>query len=465
MSYPEIIQGGMGIGISGWPLARAVSRLGHLGVVSGAGQCTVFARKLQDGDIGGHLRRVLEYFPVQKIARAVLQNYYVPGGKLPGAPYKPMKMFTMKPDDEIVQTSIVANFAEVALAKEGHTGLVGINLLEKAQLGNLSALYGAMLAGVDYILMGAGIPREIPSVIDLLSSHENVSLKVDVAGAAASDEYRTQLEPEKILGAVLKPIKRPKFLAIVSSAVLARTLARKSVGQVDGFVVEGPSAGGHNAPPRGEMELDDAGQPLYGSRDIVDLEAMKDLGLPFWLAGSYGAPGKLEQAKALGATGIQVGTAFAFCQESGLLPNLKQDVLQKACAGVIKLHTDQLASPTGFPFKVLSVSETVSEPEVYEERKRVCDIGYLRRPYKREDGTVGYRCAAEPEAHFLRKGGTMAETVGRKCLCNGLIANLGLGHKEPALVTAGDMVHEVEQFLKPGCSSYSAEDVINALIG
>ena len=33
-SPPQIIQGGMGVTVSGWPLARAVSCLGQLGVVS-----------------------------------------------------------------------------------------------------------------------------------------------------------------------------------------------------------------------------------------------------------------------------------------------------------------------------------------------------------------------------------------------------------------------------------------------
>jgi len=34
-AHPRIIQGGMGIAVSDWRLARAVSRLGQLGVVSG----------------------------------------------------------------------------------------------------------------------------------------------------------------------------------------------------------------------------------------------------------------------------------------------------------------------------------------------------------------------------------------------------------------------------------------------
>ena len=39
------------------------------------------------------------------------------------------------------------------------------------------------------------------------------------------------------------------------------------------------------------------------------------LGLPFWLAGGYGSAEKLKEALAEGAAGIQVGTAFAFCDE------------------------------------------------------------------------------------------------------------------------------------------------------
>ena len=54
----------MGVGISNWRLASAVSRLGQLGVVSGTALDQVLARRLQDGDPGGHVRRSLARFPV-----------------------------------------------------------------------------------------------------------------------------------------------------------------------------------------------------------------------------------------------------------------------------------------------------------------------------------------------------------------------------------------------------------------
>ena len=55
-NLPTIIQGGMGAGVSSWRLAQAVSQLGQLGVVSGTALDLIFARRLQDGDPGGHMR-------------------------------------------------------------------------------------------------------------------------------------------------------------------------------------------------------------------------------------------------------------------------------------------------------------------------------------------------------------------------------------------------------------------------
>src|SRR5207302_5018476 len=116
-----------------------------------------------------------------------------------------------------------------------------------------------------------------------------------------------------------------------------------------------PTAGGHNAPPRGAPQLTVTGEPLYGSRDVPDLDKIRALGLPFWLAGSYGRPGKLAEALRLGAAGIQVGTPFAFCEESGVRPDLKRQALHLSRIGQARVFTDPVASPTGFPFKVAQI--------------------------------------------------------------------------------------------------------------
>jgi nitronate monooxygenase len=246
------------------------------------------------------------------------------------------------------------------------------------------------------------------------------------------------------------------------------TLARKSNGRVDGFIVEGELAGGHNAPPRGPLELDAQGEPVYGPRDVPDLTKIRELGLPFWLAGSQARPEKLAEALRLGAAGIQVGTLFAFCDESGIASEIKQSVIAASRTGTARVFTDPAASPTGFPFKVVDVPGTLSAPDVYAARTKICDLGYLRQMYVTPEGKLGYRCAGEPLDAYLRKGGNLAETTGRKCLCNGLMATAGLGQPraagiEPAIVTAGNEVADLARILGAGSDHYGAEDVLRYL--
>jgi NAD(P)H-dependent flavin oxidoreductase YrpB (nitropropane dioxygenase family) len=471
MSHPLIIQGGMGAGVSDWRLARAVSQTGQLGVVSGTALACILARRLQTGDAGGHIRRALEHFPFRAAAERVLAGYFIPNGKAADEPFKATPLPSLTPGPDFLALTVLANFAEVFLAKEGHDGLVGINFLEKIQFPTLPSIFGAMLAGVDYVLMGAGIPRTIPGVLDRLARGEAVELKIDVEGALPGEEFHVKFDPAAFCGAPAPVLKRPFFLGIVASATLAITLARKSNGAVNGFVVEGETAGGHNAPPRGAMQLSAAGEPVYGPRDVPDLEKIRELGLPFWLAGSYGAPGKLVQAQALGAAGIQVGTAFAFCEESGIRADLKQRVIQLSREGRACVFTDPLASPTGFPFKVVQLAGTASDAGANAGRQRLCDLGYLRHAYRKPDGTVGYRCPAEPVEDYTRKGGTAAEADGRICVCNGLTGTIGLAQVgaenglDLPLVTAGNEVANVANFLPPGGASYSAAEVVRRLLG
>lgn len=463
-----IIQGGMGAGVSNWQLARAVSSAGHLGVVSGTALCSVIVRRLQDGDAGGHVRRALAHCPMRPEADRMLELYFIEGGRAPDQPHRLTPMYTLDSSDHLTAATIIANFAEVWLAKEGHSGVVGINLLEKIQLPTLASLYGAMLAGVDYVLMGAGIPRAIPGVLDQLAAGNPAKLRIAVDDETPGTEHHIHLDPAQFIGAPAPVLPRPKFLAIVSSSALATTLARKSSGRVDGIVVESPVAGGHNAPPRGTPQFNERGEPVYGARDETNLEAIRALGLPFWLAGARAD--QLKEALELGAAGVQVGTAFAFCEESGITPELKRSVLARCAAGEISLLTDPRASPTGMPFKVVDAPGTVSERAVYEQRRRKCDLGYLRQPYQKPDGTVGYRCPAEPVDDYVRKGGKVEDTKDRKCLCNGLMSTVGLaqefrdGGEEPAIVTAGDSIRDLRHFLTDGKLSYTAADVLRFIL-
>jgi NAD(P)H-dependent flavin oxidoreductase YrpB (nitropropane dioxygenase family) len=464
-SLPRIIQGGMGLAVSNWRLARAVASAGQLGVVSLTGIDSVLVRRLQDGDVCGSMRRAMARFPMPDVSEYVLRRFFRPEGRPDGEPYRLLPMWRQSVSPLRQQIAMLAAFVEVSLAKEGHDGTIGMNLLTKVQMPTLPTLYGAMLAGVNVVLMGAGIPREIPGALDALARNEAASLKYDVEGAVPGTELLT-FDPRVHFPAATEPLMRPLFFPIVSAASLAQTLVRKSNGRVDGFVVEGPTAGGHNAPPRGALRLTDEGEPIYGERDVVDMATMREIGLPFYLAGGTGSPEGLEYALAQGAAGIQVGTLFAYTNESGFTPEIKQRVLRAAANRRLRVWTDVRASPTGYPFKVVHIAD---EPTMDPARERICDLGYLRVAVNSSDGKRLYRCPSEPIDQYVSKGGSLVDTENRQCLCNALFACVGLaqprenGRVEPPLVTSGDDALHLARFTR-GRSSYEARDVLSWLL-
>jgi NAD(P)H-dependent flavin oxidoreductase YrpB (nitropropane dioxygenase family) len=468
--HPEIIQGGMGVGISSWMLAKTVARQGQLGVVSGTALDATLVRHLWAGDPSGNLRRAIAAFPGRDFAEELVAKYFQPDGREPDQPFPNMRMLNRTLTDFQERLLVLSNFVEVFLAKEGHGGSIGINYLMKMPIPVLPSLYGALLAGVDYVLMGAGIPREIPGALDALAEHKPSSLRLEVLGGTGADDEFIHFDPaDRWPEFASQKLTRPAFFPIVSSDSLATMMSRKANGSVEGFIVEAPIAGGHNAPPRGDRVLTPRGEPKYGPRDQANLDKVSKLGLPFWLAGGSGSPEGLRAAKAAGARGIQVGTLFAYSDESGLRADLRQSVIDQAIAGETDVLTDGRASPTGFPFKVASHAGTLSETDVYEGRNRICDLGYLRTVFRRDDGRISYRCPSEPVGTFVKKGGTIEDTVGRKCLCNALIATLDIaqvrkdGSVEPSILTSGDDLNLLGRFLK-GRTSYSAEDVLDYLL-
>jgi nitronate monooxygenase len=468
MGIPLVIQGGMGAAISTWKLARAVALEGGLGVVSGTGIGLLLCNRLAHGEEDA--REALAAFPHAETVADIMERYWREPGEAASYPLPPM--WTATPSKRRERLDVAGSFVEVRLAKQGHDAPIGINVLEKASLPNLATIYGAMLAGVDVVLIGAGIPLRIPGALAALAKHEATAYPLDVEGATNEDDFHIHFSPRETFDGLedLPPLRVPSFLPIVSSHVLAQALLKRADGPIDGFVVEMSSAGGHNAPPRGKMKLDDAGEPIYGPRDSADLEKMRALGKPFWLAGGYGSPERVAEALEAGASGVQVGTAYAYCAESGMAPKLRRAVVDQVKEGTSEVKTDALASPTGFPFKVVQLDGTLSDLELRAARERVCNLGILRRMYRRDDGNIGYRCPAEPEPQFEKKGGELAQTPGRACLCNGLMAAAGLERDdsrdllEPALVTAGDDLPSISQFMRSDGSEYTASDVTRRLL-
>lgn len=455
MFLPKIIQGGMGVNISNWHLARAVAMLGQLGTFSGVALERVMARILQIGGLDANeIVRVLSNSPdqeIQEMGKKIIAKYWK-------NPKQGIPVFSVNPSRQLIELTICANYTFTFLAKEGHCNPVSVNYLEKIAMPHLFAIYGAMRAGVDFITMGAGIPDQIPAVINAYLEGKTAIYKIPVIGG---DDYVVSFDPEVFFKKKTLLTKKPGFIPIIASNVLAIVLNKRLAGEIHGFVIEEPTAGGHNAPPRNKVD--------YGVKDVVDYKKIGELGLPFWIGGSYASPEKLQWAISVGATGIQAGSIFALSNDSGMDTTIRQRILKDGFNKTLKTRTDRLISPTGFPFKVVELEGTIAQSTVYEDRKRVCDQGALVSLFKRPDGSIGYRCASEPVEIFLKKGGKIEDTFGRGCVCNGLITTAGLRHSyedhEQAIVTLGDNTDFLSHLLQIENGSYSAKDAINYLLG
>jgi nitronate monooxygenase len=506
----RLIQGGMGVYVSNWQLARAVAaeRPGETaGTVSGTALDVVYVRLLQLGDPGGHVRRALSAFDERfgvTIGQQICARYFVAGGKAPDARFKSAPMVAVHGrldaqaaagangerqaipltlDPTVVELLIATGFAEVWLAKEGHGGNIFINFLNKIELPLLYVMYGAMLAGVDGVIVGAGNPDGLPALCSQLVNHNPVSRELAVLYQSAGETFSLTFAPRQVCAGALarSPLKRPAFLAIVTLHEQAQALAASATEPPDGLIVENHTAGGHNANPAGALQRDELGQPIYTTRDVTDLEVIREVGLPFWLAGGYGSYGQLQAARAAGAAGVQAGSVFALAEESGMRPEYRLAILRALRDGAddAALVRTTLVSPTGFSFKVVQLPDTLAAEEVFERRRRVCDIGLLQQvgvsaPDEHGERTLFQRCAAAPVEGYLDKRGLARNTEGRRCLCNGLLASVGLGQvklhegqaaEEPAIVTLGARLDGIRRLSRNGQVRYWARDVVADILG
>lgn len=150
----------------------------------------------------------------------------------------------------------------------------------------------------------------------------------------------------------------------------------------------------------------------------------------------------------VGGAGVQVGTAFALAKESGMEGNTKKEILKSHCGKDMDAFTNPMCSPTGFPFQVLELDGSLSDAQMYENRPRACSLGYLRDMYQQENGKLGFRCASDSVAAYVKKGGEVEATQGRKCLCNALSANVGMPqvnnriYTEEIIITISDDVNK-----------------------
>lgn len=344
-----IIQGGMGVGVSLHPLASAVAKEGGIGIVSSA--C---------------LDRLVS--------------------KRTGKKYN----------------SYEAAYAEVSLAKAAG-GYAGINIMGALVRDYNDSVKGAIDAGADAIISGAGLPLTLPAI---------------------------------------QPPGDTALIPIVSSARALELICKKweKLGyRPDAVVLEGPLAGGHLGFKIDQIESD--ASKLENLFPAVKDMAIKYGDFPVIVAGGIYTHEDIVRFIKMGADGVQMGTRFLATQESSASSEYKQAVLDAKEEDIIVAHDP--GSPCGLPFRVIKQS-----PMYVSALKRLrapkCDKGYVL--LKDKDGKFTICPAKESNEHHF-------------CICNGLLSSAGYNpDKEEPLYTVGTNAARVDRIV-------SVKDLMDELTG
>lgn len=333
-----IIQGGMGVGVSLHPLAKAVAGEGGLGIISSA--C---------------------------IDRLVSKRN---GKKL---------------------NTYDSAYEEVSLSKTGN-GFAGINIMAALVRDYNDSVKGALDAGADAIISGAGLPLNLPAI---------------------------------------QPPKETALIPIVSSARALDIICKKweKIGyRPDAVVLEGPLAGGHLGFRIDQLDIES--NKLENLLPPVKERAMKCGDFPVVVAGGIYTYGDIVKFMSMGADGVQMGTRFLATEESSAPGTYKQAVVRAREEDIVVAHRP--GSPCGLPFRVIKQS-AMYVSSLNRRREPKCDKGYVL--LKDADGKYSVCPAKQDNQNFF-------------CICNGLLSSSGYNpDKEEALYTVGTNASRIDKII------------------
>lgn len=333
-----IIQGGMGVGVSLYPLAEAVAKEGGVGIVSSA--C---------------LDRL-----VSKRTGKRLNTYE-------------------------------ATYEEVSLSKASG-GVAGINIMVALVRDYIDSVRGALDAGADVIISGAGLPLSLPAI---------------------------------------QPPKDTALLPIVSSARALDLICRKweKIGyRPDAVVLEGPLAGGHLGFKMDQIDLES--NRLEELLPPVKEMAMKYGDFPVIVAGGIYTHEDIVRFMQMGADGVQMGTRFLATEESSASPAYKTAVVGASEEDIIVAHDP--GSPCGLPFRIIKQSPMYLSAQ-QKLRTPKCDKGYVL--LKDAEGKFSVCPAKRSNEHHF-------------CICNGLLSSADYNSdKEEPLYTVGTNANRVDKIV------------------
>jgi nitronate monooxygenase len=284
--------------------------------------------------------------------------------------------------------SYEAAYEEISLAK-AKGGLAGINIMVALLRDYEDSVRGAIDAGADVIISGAGLPLSLPSI---------------------------------------QPPRDTALIPIVSSARALDLICRKweKAGyRPDAVVLEGPLAGGHLGFKPEQMDLES--NKLENLLPPVKEVAIKYGDFPVIVAGGIYTREDIVRFIEMGAGGVQMGTRFLATEESSASREYKEAVVSAGQEDIV-VAIDP-GSPCGLPFRVVKQSP-MYQSSMKKLRKPKCDKGYVL--LKDSEGKFSKCPAKESNEHHF-------------CICNGLLSSAGYNREvEEPLYTVGTNADKVD---------------------
>nr|WP_297357731.1 nitronate monooxygenase family protein [uncultured Caldimonas sp.] len=274
-----IVQGGMGVGVSAHRLAGSVASLGGVGTLSSV-------------DLRRHHPDLMERTTGLGMGQEA--------------------------KDAINAANLEAVDREVRAARAGSggRGLIAMNVM-RAVTEYAAYVKRALEAGIDAVVVGAGLPLDLP---DLAQEHPN-ALLVPIL----SDSRGVQL--------VVKKWERKKRLP-------------------DAIVIEHPRlAGGH----LGAAKVADLNDPRFDFERAIpeSLDFLRRAGIekdiPIIAAGGIRSHEDIRRLQSLGAAGVQLGTPFAVTREADAHPEFKRVLAEARDEDIV-----EFTSVAGLPARAVA---------------------------------------------------------------------------------------------------------------
>jgi nitronate monooxygenase len=274
-----LVQGGMGVGVSAHRLAGAVAALGAVGTIS-----SVDLRRLHpdlmartaDLGVGAAAKAAIDAANLEAIEREIAAARRLAGGR----------------------------------------GLLAINIM-RAVSAYAASVRRALEAGIDAVVVGAGLPLDLP---DLAQDHPRAALI-----PILSDARGVQL--------IVKKWERKRRLP-------------------DAIVIEHPRlAGGH----LGAAKVADLQDPRFDFENVLpqSIAFLRSAGVeaevPLIVAGGIRSCADIARVQALGAAAVQLGTPFAVTTEGDAHPEFKRVLAEARDEDIV-----EFTSVAGLPARAVA---------------------------------------------------------------------------------------------------------------